>query len=419
MALPDEARASVTAYQSWLLARSSDAALAPRMQETLRDWMSLCRTDASSRDRRGPRVRIKADVVGFGDRTVRIPQPDYAPTTTTQGWRTKDAPLVGADIGGALLYGAGIALLDGDLYVDSFRAAPAAWLENGWYIPRETVGFADFDITDMSGAIPEFPPSSVRRLSREREYFLFNSNFGCANFGHFLHDTIAQIHAYDTISAIRGRWLTPILAAPLKYPMQEFIFAQLIGPLNEVVYLSHGPAQPEICFSTTRPFRFVEAGELSFHAMRTMRSAVSRLARARPSSGDRPRRVYVSRSDGPGGDRQFQNIDEAEALFARFGFTTAVLTRMSVEETLSMFGDADTVIGVHGAGLMNAMLSQRQPELFEVLDYPGSWTSIHMAFAAAGLTAHRIASLAPDSVDAALPRLDIEKLEALLAGLKT
>lgn len=151
--------------------------------------------------------------------------------------------------------------------------------------------------------------------------------------------------------------------------------------------------------------------------MRTMRDGMIRVARTIGKAGESPRRIYIARDDSARSDRQFFNLAEAEALLERHGFARVVISSLEVEQVATVFRDCEVVVGVHGAGLMNALLSAQNARLIELLDFPGSWNSIHMIVSACGLATDRVAALAPTGESQGLPLIDVAKLEMLLSKL--
>jgi Glycosyltransferase 61 len=99
----------------------------------------------------------------------------------------------------------------------------------------------------------------------------------------------------------------------------------------------------------------------------TAANAVRRLARYQVDSA-RPGRLYVTREESS--RRRIVNHDEVLVTLARHGFSEVSAERLSVSEQIALFAQAEAVIGVHGAGLTNAVFSapgtllvELQPEL--------------------------------------------------------
>ncbi|WP_294534128.1 glycosyltransferase family 61 protein [uncultured Rhodoblastus sp.] len=417
MAESSEMRHSADAYRSWLQQQAAATDL-PRIRESLTWWLSCCLTGHGRLNADDLRVVVGDAAADLGERAIAIPQAAFPPSTTAVGWRLTDHPMIGADIGGAVLFGNGLALLEGRLYADCFRSCPAAWIDIGWFAYPETIGFCDFDISNRSCTLRDYKRWPVRACNPDDAYFFFNSNYGAENFGHFLHDTLAQLVAYDHFSVLRGRRLKPILSARLKYPMQRYLFERLIGPLDNALYLEDGPVRPAACFSATNAMYQVEEGLLSLSAMRTLRHRLGGLRGVGTGKGKTGRKLFISRADASNRfDRSFDNDDEVEALFVKSGFEPVVTSGLDPAETIEKFAECSVIAGVHGAGLLNGLFSQRQVRLVELIDYPGSWTSIHMVYSACGLQAKRIPSLAPTPESGGLAWFDLATIEKALSEI--
>jgi len=72
------------------------------------------------------------------------------------------------------------------------------------------------------------------------------------------------------------------------------------------------------------------------------------------SSG--PARIYVSREDAT--DRRVLNERAVESVLAEFGFEKLVLSELSVHQQVSIFSQAETIVGPHGAGLVNMIFAE-------------------------------------------------------------
>ena len=78
----------------------------------------------------------------------------------------------------------------------------------------------------------------------------------------------------------------------------------------------------------------------------------------------RPSRIYVTRKTAE--RRRIVNDDEVLATLMRHGFVEVSAEGLSVQEQTSLFAQAEAVIGVHGAGLTNAVFSAPGTLLIEL-----------------------------------------------------
>ena len=80
-----------------------------------------------------------------------------------------------------------------------------------------------------------------------------------------------------------------------------------------------------------------------------------RAARTPPPAHVQSKRLYVTRQGTS--RRRIANHDELLATLTRHGFCQVAPEHLSVREQIALFGQAEAVIGVHGAGLTNAVFS--------------------------------------------------------------
>ena len=119
------------------------------------------------------------------------------------------------------------------------------------------------------------------------------------------------------------------------------------------------------------PQRLVEFPELyvppltvtrQFALLPLMVDALRRLARPRRV---RSKRLYVTRQGTS--RRRIANHDELLATLTRHGFCQVAPEHLSVREQIALFGQAEAVIGVHGAGLTNAVFSAPRTLLIDLI----------------------------------------------------
>lgn len=67
-------------------------------------------------------------------------------------------------------------------------------------------------------------------------------------------------------------------------------------------------------------------------------------------------RIYISRRDAD--RRQVKNESEIRSVLSEFGFETYVPGKLSYSDQVSLFSNANIIVGPHGAGMMNALYSE-------------------------------------------------------------
>jgi capsular polysaccharide biosynthesis protein len=76
------------------------------------------------------------------------------------------------------------------------------------------------------------------------------------------------------------------------------------------------------------------------------------------------RRIYVSRNDTP--RRRIANENEIMPMLSGHGFEAVPPGRLSFRDQVALFGEADVVIGPHGAGLTNILFAPHTAKVLEI-----------------------------------------------------
>lgn len=80
------------------------------------------------------------------------------------------------------------------------------------------------------------------------------------------------------------------------------------------------------------------------------------------------KRVFISRKDGYN-SRRILNEDDIFNLFEAHGFKRYILGDMSILEQITLFNNADIVIGEHGAGLANVLFCHENARVIELFHH--------------------------------------------------
>lgn len=75
-------------------------------------------------------------------------------------------------------------------------------------------------------------------------------------------------------------------------------------------------------------------------------------------------KIYISREKAK--HRKIQNEDELVTLLEKFGFKRYFLEDVPIKEQLELFGNADTIIAPHGAGLTNLLFCPETTKVIEL-----------------------------------------------------
>ncbi len=208
--------------------------------------------------------------------------------------------------------------------------------------------------------------------------FLFSSRLTWCNFAHLVHDTIIQSPTYQDACAQAGQDLTPMLVGPgFHYPVMAQVFQRPIRPI----------AKPPM-FLRNRFYRvsrlFVPTTHFSPANHAIARGAVARLMGVLSSALAEyrepvKRRIFISREDSSRGDDReprFVNSEELRLALGELGVEPLVVSGLGVEEYLRAFVNSELILGLHGAGITNAVLSE-SPRVLEITvpGYP-DWHSL-------------------------------------------
>jgi hypothetical protein len=203
--------------------------------------------------------------------------------------------------------------------------------------------------------------------------FLFDSRHGCGNFAHFAHDMLIQTPSfYDCCAEIGESARTILVGAKFSYEVMSEIFARVLGPHAKAPIFTGSE------FHRVRRL-FVPTTHLDVSFPSIARGAVVRLVSLlgealKPYRAGGKRRIFISRSDAgrPASlEPQFDNEDALVRALAALGFERLVLSRLGVSEYLEAFVNSEIIVGVHGAGLGNVVLSA-SPRLLEIV-VPGPY----------------------------------------------
>lgn len=210
--------------------------------------------------------------------------------------------------------------------------------------------------------------------------FLFNSRLSWCNFAHLVHDTLIQTPTFAEAGAHLGQSLRPILVGPaFHYPIMPEIFARAVGPTSQPPLFTRGRF-----FRVRRLFAPTTHFAPSRHAI--ARGAVARLMRTLSTAlGDhrapQKRRYFISREDSSrGGDREpaFRNAEALQRALGEWGIEPLVVSKLDPAAYLDAFVNSELIVGLHGAGLTNVILSQH-PRVAEITvpGYP-DWNSLSL-----------------------------------------
>lgn len=221
-------------------------------------------------------------------------------------------------------------------------------------------------------------------------HFHIDTGIAKDNFGHFIHDTLSYLYAYE--NATTGFGEIPFASFGLRFPNCLKIFKLVFG--RQIGEANLHPGKSTLFRKLIVPRRqsvIQEDGrfELSF---RSLRAARDRIHSHFFESGNRvapeydlfvhrsPGRSFGSRSVIQG--RDFGNTFEFLNDMSSAGFVCVEPGGLNLPTLAHLFCNARQVVGVHGAGLANILLLPEQRSVIEIRSHEGNWRSIEAVAAA-------------------------------------
>jgi hypothetical protein len=315
---------------------------------------------------------------------------------------------------------------DNTLYVDEFRVTSSNWREEGFkHRFAEDVGFNGLDLENNTAVVS----LHGRKRKIKEPSFFFNSNTAQSHYGHVIHDTLAQIIAYDYLCEKLGVTLKPIAVGPFFLPIQYFLFNNLIKGASSIEFIAQREVvEAEDCYLATNALFCPEKHEVAINAAKYLKDKILKLSSAKAIDG--LELLFVNRNDIPvnrgqlmldGKDyslvwdpgRNISNMSEAETIAVGHGFKSLTLTKFNASDTLAIMRGVKIAIGPHGGGLYNLILAENCEHLIELCDYPSSWESVYTFTTACGTKVHKVPAYTQDG----LIYTDLDKIKSLINEL--
>lgn len=173
----------------------------------------------------------------------------------------------------------------------------------------------------------------------------------CRNYFHWLMEVLPRIQMLEE----ENLWnKIPVVVPPLSGFFKETL--DLLG-LKENLRLEFNPDQDHWQFEeAVYPSRLGASRKLPIHAVKFLRD------RFVANSNQKKRRIYYSRQGSS--TRRVLNEERLLPLLTKYGFEIFTGISISFADQVTLFSQAEAVVGCHGAGLANlAFCSPRTPVL--------------------------------------------------------
>ncbi|WP_145342839.1 glycosyltransferase family 61 protein [Rosistilla ulvae] len=262
------------------------------------------------------------------------------------------------------------------LWHDPAEGGSVIEIAGGWCYGRrcDWIGIDDRALADLHGdgsqLIPEMPPSGPlnpryyrHRLTTSRRFpkpvqvdgdvVILNSP-GSHNYYHWLRETLPRLEL------VRQAGIMQADAYVIdNYKSFQWQALQLLGiPAEKIIEPHQG-----LMLQANRLIvpSIATAGSRRRLGIRLQSQTDNTLAAldSKPSQ-----RVYVSRRIAK--KRSLGNDAEVAGMLAKHGFESHCLEEYNLEAQIRLFRDASIVVGMHGAGLVNILLTRRPLNLIEI-----------------------------------------------------
>jgi len=165
------------------------------------------------------------------------------------------------------------------------------------------------------------------------------------NFYHWMIEILPRLISYDRCSSLQ---YVPIIV-PKSAPRFVAESLKLAGYLSKVIFLDDGVYR----FNTLHMLSMLSPSmDVSADAVDWLNK---KFADA-PSTPTAPKRVYVSRRDAK--IRFVSNECDLTRTLSEFGFETIVMSDLSLADQISIFRNAECIIGPHGAAFANLVFTR-------------------------------------------------------------
>lgn len=193
---------------------------------------------------------------------------------------------------------------------------------------------------------------------------------GHENYGHFLWEVLSRTVAARCLPGAGEQPLCVLLHAPYQAEMLK-----VMAPGRPVIPLTPAPG-------IVRFRRSLAPRDLSYWS--SIRQTTTRFRRWAGDDGDGPKRLFLSRANHKPFRHRIANEEALRERLDRFGFVTVFPDRLSMRDTVRLFGGARVVVGASGAHFANTPFCRPGTRIVELaaryhaLDRVWHWTLPYM-----------------------------------------
>jgi hypothetical protein len=257
------------------------------------------------------------------------------------------------------------------IHYEGVKAVPSGWTHN---LPSVNNFFRNYSYADGYSVIK---PANVETICSESAFLIPNPVDGI---GHFIHDALPALASFRRYLSLNDT------SKVLMKKNREYDRSAVNHLVNKYFQPKELIEIDNVCIECQQlympPPIFVPR-YFSYNKKALLESKLLIDEAASPINDSFPVKIYISRRDGNNNSMGSRDIvDRAilnSGILERAGFTIIELSTLEPEEQIVLFQGATHVAGIHGAGLMNIIFSQKgRCSVTEILAEPWSYYTIAM-----------------------------------------
>lgn len=184
---------------------------------------------------------------------------------------------------------------------------------------------------------------------------------GDGNYAHWLYRYMMRLAALDDRADLAS---LPFLVGDELKPYQRDSLTMLGFGENDLITVPRNSAVQ--CSDIHVPVSLWSTPGRISHGIQWLRRRILESAEAPP--GRPARRIFISRRDAP--SRRMTNEDQVMDALKPLGIERVELAALSFSEQVSLFAEAELVVGPHGAGFANLIFAPAECRIVELVSDP-------------------------------------------------
>ncbi|WP_315859645.1 WcbI family polysaccharide biosynthesis putative acetyltransferase [Cyanobium sp. ATX 6F1] len=300
---------------------------------------------------------------------------------------------------------------------DCLQYLPPQWSSANWMS-----SMAGYNLCDEGGGLALVDKQGTPQQHLAGRWCVLNDIVAHRNLGHFFHDLLPQMMA---IRRLRQRWPNlQVLGSPERYPNLRILRELMLDD----AWQPRPPAQRlQVEKLTLQPLAFnggigflAQPDDHWWLAVDDLRDGLQSLRKRLapdPAALWRDHWVCFSRdlgvaTEAPQG-RFFSNYPQLIEQLSNAGVLIIDPGRHDIRQLQVLVAGARGFVGIHGAGLFNALLGQESARVVEIRPACGCWRALELTCKAAGLDWRNV-GCETDPTDPERSIIPIDKVLALL-----